>query len=503
MSSLPPINRRQMIAAGAAAAAISIVPRHVLGGPGQTPPSEKLNVAGIGVGGMGSGDVRSVSGSHNIVALCDPDHRMLDNNAKQFPEAKLYADYRKMLEMEKQIDAVLVATPDHVHAPATMMALSMGKHVHCQKPLTHSVYEARAIGEAARRCKLGTQMGNFGHASEEARLICETVWSGQLGTVREVHAGSNRIPMISARGIARPGDRPPVPSYLDWDLWVGPSPMRPYHPCYLPFSWRGWWDFGTGCLGDIGCHQFSAAFKALKLGHPTSVEASSSNHSYGPEVAQETAPIASITRWQFPAEGDRAAVTLTWWDGGLKPPRPEELESGRDFAEGDWLLVIGDKAKMYGHQIIPESKAKEIGRPPRVLRALAWPLAGVVRSLQGRQAGRLELRPSRGPPDRSRAAGQHRHPHPGEAALGRREPAVHQLRGRQPADPSALSLGLERVGQGKRHGKDQPPARASSRSGLPSGTTEVLPGRQDLQDSPHEKNCRKNAGKRGTGILPV
>ena len=367
MSSLPPINRRQMIAAGAAAAAISIVPRYVLGGPGQTPPSEKLNVAGIGVGGMGSGDVRSVSGSHNIVALCDPDQRALNNNARQFPQAKLYADYRKLLETEKQIDAVLVATPDHVHAPVTMMALKMGKHVHCQKPLTHSVYEARAIGEAARQAKVGTQMGNFGHASEEARLICETVWSGALGTVREVHAGSNRIPMISPRGIARPGDKPPVPPYLDWDLWVGPSPMRPYHPCYLPFSWRGWWDFGTGCLGDIGCHQFSAAFKALKLGHPTSIEASSSNHSYGPEVAQETAPIASITRWKFPAEGDRAPVSLTWWDGGLKPPRPEELEPGRDFAEGDWLLVIGDKAKMYGHRIIPESKAKEIGRPPKKL----------------------------------------------------------------------------------------------------------------------------------------
>lgn len=361
------ISRRQMLAAGTAAAAFTIVPRHVLGGPGQTPPSNKLNIAGIGVGGMGSGDIRSVSSSNNIVALCDPDQRALDRNSKMHPAAQRYTDFRKMLETQKNIDAVMIATPDHVHAAATMMAIKMGKHVHCQKPLTHSVYEARMIGNAAKAAKVGTQMGNFGQASEQARLICETIWSGALGTVREVHAGSNRTPMISLRGVPRPKETPPVPSWLDWEQWVGPAPMRPYHSCYHPFVWRGWWDFGTGCLGDIGCHQFSAAFKALKLGHPTSVEASSSNHPYGPEVADETAPLASITRWQFPAQGDRAAVTLTWWDGGLKPPRPEELEPGRAFADNDWLLVIGDKAKMYGHRLIPETKAKEFGRPPRVL----------------------------------------------------------------------------------------------------------------------------------------
>jgi len=335
-----------------------------LGGPGQTAPSEKLNIGGIGVGGMGSGDVRAVGGSHNIVALCDPDEHALAGNAKLFPKAKLYADFRKMLDERKEIDAVTVATPDHVQAAATMMALKMHKHVHCQKPLTHSVFEARAVGQAAREAKVATQMGNFGQASEEARVISETINCGALGTVREVHAGSNRIPMISARGIRRPGDTPPVPAWLNWDLWVGPAPMRPYHPCYHPFSWRGWWDFGTGCLGDIGCHQFSATFKALKLGHPLAVEACSSNHPYGPEVADETAPLASITRWYFPAEGDRAPVTLTWWDGGLKPPRPEELEPERPFAEGDWLMVVGDKAKMYGHRLIPEAKAREFGRPP-------------------------------------------------------------------------------------------------------------------------------------------
>jgi len=360
------INRRQLVGAGAAAAAVTIVPRNVLGGAGQTPPSEKLNIAGIGVGGMGSGDIRRVK-SENVVALCDPDRRALERNAKVFPRAKLHADFRKMLESQKDIDAVMVATPDHNHAVATTMALKLGKHVHCQKPLTHSVYEARAIGEAAKKAKVATQMGNQGQAREGARLLCETIWSGAIGTVREVHAGSNRFPPISPRGIPRPKETPPVPEALDWDLWLGPAPQRPYHPCYHPFAWRGWWDFGTGVLGDIGCHQLSAVFKALKLGHPTSVEASSSNHQCRPEIANETAPLSSITRWQFPAQGDRAAVTITWWDGGLKPPQPDEIEPGRPFAEGDWLLIVGDKGKMLGHQIIPEAKARQIGKPPRVL----------------------------------------------------------------------------------------------------------------------------------------
>ena len=366
MKSTDRINRRQALAAGAGAATITIVPRHVLGGPGQTPPSQKLNIAGVGLGGMGSGDIASMAGE-NVVALCDPDRNALNNNAKKFPNAKLYSDFRKMLETQKEIEAVMVATPDHNHAVVTMMAIKMGKHVHCQKPLTHSVYEARAIAKAAKEAKVATQMGNFGQASEEARLISETIWSGAIGAVREVHAGSNRIPAISPRGIPRPHDTPPVPESLDWNLWVGPSPMRPYHPCYHPFSWRGWWDFGTGCLGDIGCHEFSPVFKALKPGHPTSVEACSSNHPFGPEIANETAPLASITRWQFPALGDRPAFSLTWWDGGLKPPRPEELEPDRSFGEGDWLMIVGEKGKMLRHRIIPESKAQQIGRPPRTL----------------------------------------------------------------------------------------------------------------------------------------
>jgi Oxidoreductase family, NAD-binding Rossmann fold/Oxidoreductase family, C-terminal alpha/beta domain len=363
-----PFSRRQVLTAGTAATVFSIVPRHVLGGAGYIAPSAKLNIAGIGVGGMGTGDVKSVSGE-NIVALCDVDKDALERNAKLYPKAKLHSDYRKMLETQKDIDAVVIATPDHMHAVISMMAIKLGKHVHCQKPLTHSVHEARALGQAAREAKVATQMGNQGQASEEHRLMAEMISAGAVGTVREVHAGSNRYPPISPRGIPRPKDTPPVPPTLDWNLWVGPSPMRPYHPSYHPFSWRGWWDFGSGVLGDIACHELSPVFKALNLAdrHPDWIESCSSNHQCPPEVRKESAPLSSITRWHFPAQWDKPALTITWWDGGLKPPRPEELEPDKPFAEEDWMMIVGDKGKMLRHQLIPEHKAKEFGKPPRVL----------------------------------------------------------------------------------------------------------------------------------------
>ena len=364
--SKPLLTRRAFIASGAAITAASVVPRHVLGGPGQTPPSEKLNIAAVGVGGMGTGDIRSVT-SENVVALCDVDERALQNNAKTFPKARLFKDFRKMLEVQKDIDGVMVATPDHNHAIVSITAMKLGKHVHCQKPLTHSVFEAREMARVAREMKVATQMGNQGQAGEQARLICETIWSGAIGKVREVHAGSNRYPPISPRGVRRPTETPAVPAGLDWDLWLGPAPERPYHPTYHPFSWRGWWDFGTGVLGDIGCHQLSPIFKALRLGHPAWVEASSSNHQCPPEITRETAPVSSITRWFFPPDTGRDAVTITWWDGGLKPPQPEEMDSDSEFGENDWLLIVGDKGKMYGHVIIPNARAREIGPPPRVI----------------------------------------------------------------------------------------------------------------------------------------
>jgi hypothetical protein len=343
----------------AAAAAFTIVPRHVLGGAGNTAPSEKLNIAGIGVAGRGAGDIGEVS-SENIVALCDVDFRHAAETFKQYPKARQYSDFRKMLDKEnKNIDAVVVATPDHTHAVAAMMAIKMGKHVYCEKPLAHDIFEVRQLTEAAREAKVATQLGNQGQAAEETRLVCEFIWDGAIGPVREVHSWCNRP--ISPRGMDRPKDTPPVPEGLNWDLWLGTAPERPYHPCYLPFNWRGWWDFGTGVLGDIGCHQFVSIFRALKLVYPTSVEACTSG------VNSEAAPLASIVRYEFGGRGEMPPVKLTWYDGGLMPPRPAELEDGRRFGEVDDNLYVGDKGKMLSHRLIPESRSKEYGKPPQVL----------------------------------------------------------------------------------------------------------------------------------------
>ena len=365
MSPKRQINRREFVAGAAAAAAFTIVPRHVLGGQGRKAPSEKLNIAGIGVGGKGYGDIRSVPGE-NLVAVCDVDERYIARAIKGFPKAKGYTDFRKMLEKQKDIDAVMVATPDHTHAAISMMAIKMGKHVFCQKPLTHSVYEARKIGEAARQAKVATQMGNQAQAGEGPRLVQEYIKAGAIGNVREIHAWSNREHRICARAIPRPKETPPVPSGLDWDLWLGPAPQRPYHPCYLPFRWRGWWDFGTGVLGDIGCHELSAIFKTLELGHPTSVEGCSTNYQEPPAVHNETAPLASVTRYEFPAAG-RPAVTMSWYDGGMRPPRPEELEPGRQVGAGDGILYVGDKGKMLGHRLIPDKRMREFPQPAKSL----------------------------------------------------------------------------------------------------------------------------------------
>jgi predicted dehydrogenase len=353
------LSRREFVGSIATAAAFTMVPRHVLARSGRTPPSEKLNIAGIGFGGRGDGDLHEVS-SENIVALCDVDAKYAAKTFQRYPNAKKYRDFRRMLDKEdKSIDAVVVATPDHTHAVITMMAIRMGKHVYCEKPLTHSVWEARQIAEAARQAKVATQLGNQGQASEATRLACEFIWDGAIGPVREVHSWCNRY--ISPRGIDRPKDTPPVPESLNWDLWLGPAPQRPYHPCYHPFSWRGWWDFGTGVLGDIGCHQFDSIFRALKLKYPNSVEACSSG------VNEETAPLASIVRYEFPAREGLPPVKLTWYDGGLMPARPAELADGLRFGNADDNLFVGDKGKMLGHRLLPEERSKEYGRPPRVL----------------------------------------------------------------------------------------------------------------------------------------
>ncbi len=362
------INRRTFLAGvGVSTAAFTIVPRHVLGGAHQA-PSDTLNVAGVGVGGMGFNDIRTIAGlGENIVALCDVDAQYAGKAFEAFPKARRWKDVRKMLDEQKDIDAVMIATPDHLHAPITMMALKAGKHVYCQKPLTHTVHEARQIAKAAAEAGVATQMGNQGQADEGPRILAELIWDGAIGAVREVHGWSNRYPRICPRGQARPTDQPPVPDTLDWDLWLGPAPQRPYHPAYLPFVWRGWWDFGTGVLGDIGCHNFSAIFKALKLKHPTTVEASGTFLQDPPEVRRESAPIASVVHYEFAADGDRPALTLSWYDGGMLPRRPDQLEPQRRLGGGDGMLYVGDKGAILGYRLIPESRMRDYGRPPRRL----------------------------------------------------------------------------------------------------------------------------------------
>jgi predicted dehydrogenase len=360
------MSRRRFMGAAAGVAAFTIVPRHVLGGPGQTPPSEKINIAGIGVGGQGGHDLDELR-SQNIVALCDVDWAHAAGTFKRYPDARKYKDFREMLDKEdKNIDGVVVGTPDHLHAIVSMAAIKRGKHVYCEKPLTHSVYEARALARAAREAKVATQMGNQGQASEETRLTCEAIWDGAIGQVREVHVWTDR-PLNGLnkwywpQGIDRPKGEDPIPDTLDWDLWIGPAPMRPYvTKVYNPFVWRGWWDFGTGALGDIGCHTMDPVFRALKLGQPISVEACCTL------VNDETYPVASRVTYEFPARGDLAPVRLHWYDGGMKPARPPELEDGKMW-DTNGTLYVGDKGKMLGHRLIPESRQQEYGKPPQKL----------------------------------------------------------------------------------------------------------------------------------------
>ncbi|MHB8522497.1 MAG: Gfo/Idh/MocA family protein [Limisphaerales bacterium] len=372
--SADPVSRRSFLArSSAAVAAITIVPRQVLGGPGNTSPNDKLNLGVIGAGGRGADDLEELK-SENIVALCDVDWERAAKTFERFPRATKYRDFRVMLDKEKGIDAVLVATPDHFHAVASIAAIKLGKPVYCEKPLTRTVYEARAVANAARAAKVATQMGNQGMAFEGNRLINEWIWDGAIGPVREVHVWSDRpthrgkLPWWWAQGVDRPTETPPVPATLDWDLWLGPAPARPYHSAYVPFKWRGWWDFGSGGLGDMGIHNLAPVFSALKLGAPESVHASST------PVFKETVPVACTVHYQFPARGDLPPVKLHWYDGGILPPRPDELEADRDLDPEDGILFVGDKGKMlvegWGGErprLIPESRNKEYQRPPKTL----------------------------------------------------------------------------------------------------------------------------------------
>jgi predicted dehydrogenase len=355
------ISRRQFMGGAAATAmAFTIVPSHVLA----QPPSNKLNIAGIGIGGMGQNNVRACN-TENIVALCDVDEKYAGKIFKEYPKAKIWFDFREMLDKQKDIEAVIVATPDHLHAVVSMEAMKRGKHVYCQKPLTRLVAEARALTEAARKYKVATQMGNQGHSGDGVRNICEWIWDGAIGEIREVHAWTNRP--IWPQGIDRPKDNPPVPETMHWDLWIGPAPMRPYNPCYAPFAWRGWWDFGGGALADMACHVLDPVFWALKLKYPVSVEASCT------EVNNETFPVASIVHYEFPAREGMPPVKVHWYDGGLNPEKPEALGDMQIGQAASNVLFMGSKGVLrcgeYGDDphLFPLSLMRSYKRPPQTL----------------------------------------------------------------------------------------------------------------------------------------
>jgi predicted dehydrogenase len=301
-------------------------------------PNERIAMASVGIDGKGQSDSSDAAHTGVMVAICDVDDNKLGAAARRhgFEKAKKYNDFRKMLdEMGKSIDAVTVSTPDHCHAPAAAMAMQMGKHCFCQKPMTHTIFEARRLGQLAREKKLATQMGNQGTAGGGLRKGAAVVRAGALGTVTEAHIWTNRP--IWPQGGPRPNPETP-PSYLHWDLWLGPAPVRPYGQGYHPFSWRGWWDFGTGALGDMACHTFNLPFMALKLRDPISVQAETSGHN------KDSYPKWSVINFEFPALGDRAAVKVVWYDGGKRPPR--DLFGDKDPG-GSGSLMVGDKGKLF------------------------------------------------------------------------------------------------------------------------------------------------------------
>ena len=372
------ISRRDFMKASAAAAAITIIPRHVLGGEGKPSANDKLNLVGIGVGGMGGNNLAACE-AEAIVALCDVDAAGYGaKTVAKYPKAKVYKDFRVLLDEQKDFDAAIVATPDHSHAVIALACIQRGKHVYVQKPMAHSVFEARTLTEAARKQKVMTQMGNQGHSGDGVRLMCEWIGDGAIGAVREVHAWTNRPVWPQSIEAERPKETPPVPPSLDWDLWIGPAAMRPYHPAYHPGTWRAWWDFGTGSLGDLGCHIMDPIFWALKLKYPTSVEGCISTYWQGlwqkTEPKNEQYPRSTIVRYKFPAREGLPEVKLTWWDGGMMPPRPEALEKGRRMGDDDGgVLFIGEKGLLmcgcYGKspRLIPETAMKEYKQPAKTL----------------------------------------------------------------------------------------------------------------------------------------
>lgn len=353
--------------ASLAAAGYFIVPRHVLG-KGFVAPSDKLNIAGIGAGGKGESDLSSFAKSPNvnIVALVDVDDRQAVKSRQNFPKAKYYKDFREMLAREKNnIDACSISTPDHTHAVATLAAMQLGKHVYTQKPLTHDIYEARILAQAAKKYKVVTQMGNQGGSGDGVRRMKELYDAGLIGDIIEAQAWTNRP--IWPQGIPKPTGNYTIPPELDWNLWLGTAPQENYNPAYLPFNWRGWWNYGTGALGDMACHIMDPIYRILPIDYPSSAECSIANQ-YAPGMNQpanyiDSCPVASIIHLEYPRKDKKGTLKVSWYDGGLLPKRPDELAPEEEF--GNWdggVLFIGTKGKLladcYGAnpRLLPLSK---------------------------------------------------------------------------------------------------------------------------------------------------
>lgn len=355
-------------------AAVTILPSKVIGGLGYKAPSDKLNIAGIGVGGMGFNNLSNME-TENIVALCDVDWKYAGRNSfRKWPLAAKYQDYREMFDKQKNIDAVMIATPDHSHALPALIAMKHGYHVYLQKPLTHSVYESRILAETAVRYGVATQMGNQGNSGEGIRKICEWIWAGTIGEVTAVDAWTNRP--IWPQGLERPTEKMRIPSTLNWDLFIGPAKFRPYHEAYTPWNWRGWWDFGTGALGDMACHILDPVFKALQLQYPVAVEASST------PINTESAPNSEKVTYWFPRRDNLPKVSMpevkiTWYDGGLLPDRPEELKDGETMGDEDGgVIFYGTKGKImcgcYGENptLLPTSEMAHFNQPAKTIRRI-------------------------------------------------------------------------------------------------------------------------------------
>ncbi|GGA83026.1 Gfo/Idh/MocA family protein [Puia dinghuensis] len=371
-------SRREFLRGTAmAATGFFIVPRHVLG-RGFLAPSDRLTVAAIGAGGKGHDDLRNFygSGKVDVAYLCDVDDRQAANSIKEYPKAKYYKDFREMLDKEhKHFDAVSVSTPDNIHAVAAIAAMQLNKHVYVQKPMTHDIYEARMLTEAAKRYKVVAQMGNQGSSGDGVRLMQEWYNAGLIGDATAIHVWTNRP--VWPQGLAKPTGTETIPTELNWDLWQGPAQADDYHKAYLPFNWRGWWAYGTGALGDMGCHLIDPPFKTVGLGYPNAVEcsvASTYEVMWNPVFHPESCPVSSYVKMNFPGKPGKPDVALHWMDGGIRPVRPDELGADEPMGNSDGgAIITGTKGKImcscYGAdpKLLPTSRMSEAANVPQTL----------------------------------------------------------------------------------------------------------------------------------------